>query len=456
MNIGQYSIRRKLTWMNLLISGLTLLIASSAFVAYELATLRLSMVRNLSVQAQIAGANCASAIMFGDPDSARDTLAALSAAPNIISVAVYTPASSGAPFADWVRPDFATIDAPQLSLTGPAEAYSFANNSLELVRPIVFQGNRIGTVYIRSDLQEIFSRLERYAGIVAIILLISLPAALLFSTIFQSATTRPIVQLAEVARMVSREKKYDVRAPAVTSQDEIALLVEAFNEMLDQILERDAALHNTHERLNLALHSSGIGTWSWSIPENTIEWDDFMYPLFALLTGTPIRHETFLSMVHPKDRQRVSKIGASQETRFEIEFRVVWPDGSIHTLSSRGKVIRNEINEPIRLTGVCWDVSERKRVEEDRQKFVSLVEQTDDFVGMIGFDGSIIFLNRAGCGLVGIEPAKAVGTPFADLHPEDAWAKLNEEVLPSIVRGDGNWVGRPVYVISPRANRSTS
>ena len=442
MSVGQYSIRRKLTWMNLLVSGLTLLIASSAFVAYELATLRLSMVRNLSVQAQIAGANCASAIMFGDPDSARDTLSALSAAPNIISVAVYSPSSSGSPFADWVRQDFATIDAPQLSLAGTAEAYSFANNSLELVRPIVFQGDRIGTVYIRSDLQEIYSRLERYAGIVAIILLISLPAALLFSTIFQSATTRPIVELAGVARMVSREKQYDVRAPASTSQDEIALLVEAFNEMLDQIQERDAALQHTHERLNLALQSSGIGTWSWSIVENTIEWDDFMYPLFALLTGTPIRsYETFLGMVHPKDRERVRRIGSGGETRFEIEFRVIWPDGGVHTLSSRGKVIRNEANEPIRLTGVCWDVSERKRVEEDRQKFVSLVEQTDDFIGMIGFDGSIMFLNRAGCRLVGIEPEKAVGTPFADLHPEDAWTKLNNEILPSIVRGDGNWVG---------------
>jgi len=94
IDIGRYSIRKKLTWLNLLVSGATLLIASSAFVAYELATLSLAMVRNLSIQAQIVGANCASAVLFGDPDSARNTLSALSAAPNIVSVAVYThPAS---------------------------------------------------------------------------------------------------------------------------------------------------------------------------------------------------------------------------------------------------------------------------------------------------------------------------------------------------------------------------
>src|SRR5580698_866750 len=101
MNIGKYSIRKKLTWMNLLVSGSTLLLASSAFVAYELATLRLTMLRDLSIKAQIVGANCASAVEFDDPESARNTLSALDAAPNIMSAAIYT--TSGEPFAEWVR-----------------------------------------------------------------------------------------------------------------------------------------------------------------------------------------------------------------------------------------------------------------------------------------------------------------------------------------------------------------
>ena len=94
-------------------------------------------------------------------------------------------------------------------------------------------------------------------------------------------------------------------------------------------------------------------------------------------------------------------------------------------------MFRDENNRPVRLTGVCWDISERKRAEEERQKFVSLVEQTDDFVGMVALDGAIMFINRAGCRLVGLEAGKAVGTPFADLHPEDAWSRLSEEILPS-------------------------
>jgi PAS domain S-box-containing protein len=130
-----------------------------------------------------------------------------------------------------------------------------------------------------------------------------------------------------------------------------------------------------------------------------------------------------------------------RDVPYDIEFRVLWPDGGIHSLSARGKVFRGERSQPLRLTGVCWDISERKRAEEERQKFVSLVEQTDDFVGMVGLDGRIMFINRAGCRLVGLDAQKAVGAQFADLHPEDAWFRLSGEILPSILRGEGNWVG---------------
>ena len=88
-------------------------------------------------------------------------------------------------------------------------------------------------------------------------------AALVVSSIFQRAAAQPIVRLAEIARIVSREKTYSVRAPTSSNHDEVAVLIEAFNEMLAQIQERDAALQTAQERLNLALKSSGVGTWRW-------------------------------------------------------------------------------------------------------------------------------------------------------------------------------------------------
>lgn len=248
IKVRNYSIRQKLTWMNMLVSGAALLLACSAFAAYEITYFRTTIVRNLSIQAQIVGANSASALLFEDPESASDTLSALRAAPNILSAGIYTPA--GQPLAIYRR-DPADLISPAGVPPGQSETHEFRGNELILVRAIDFQGKRIGVVQIHSDLGEIRAGLERYAGIVAVVLAMSLLAAFLFSSIFQKTTARPIAQLAETARVVSREKKYSVRAPVPETRDEIAALIEAFNEMLAQIQERDSALQAGRDELEL-------------------------------------------------------------------------------------------------------------------------------------------------------------------------------------------------------------
>ena len=114
-----------------------------------------------------------------------------------------------------------------------------------------FKASESAPSSIRSDLREVNDRLLRYAGIVVAVLLVSLLAAFAFSSIFQTATARPIAQLAETARIVSREKKYSIRAPATPNADEIAELIDAFNEMLEQIQERDTALQAARDELEL-------------------------------------------------------------------------------------------------------------------------------------------------------------------------------------------------------------
>ena len=88
--IRDFSISKKLTWMNMLVSGVALLLACAAFFAYDLYTFRTGIVRNLSVQAQIIGSNTVSALVFDDPHAAENTLSALKASPNIVYAAVYT------------------------------------------------------------------------------------------------------------------------------------------------------------------------------------------------------------------------------------------------------------------------------------------------------------------------------------------------------------------------------
>ena len=245
--IRDYSITAKLTWMNLLVSAFALLLACAVFAAYDLMTFRSELVRRLSFQAQIVGSNSASALLFDDSRSAGNTLAALKADPHIEAAAVYTP--GGKPFARYwrYRPG---ITQPLLPIpSGQIETHQFEDRQFTLVRSIVFQGKRVGFVCIRSDLEEMNSRLKRYAGIVAIVLVGSLLAALLVSSVFRRVIADRIVHLADTARIVYREKNYSIRAASTGSHDELAILIEAFNEMLSQIQERDVALQSAQERL---------------------------------------------------------------------------------------------------------------------------------------------------------------------------------------------------------------
>src|SRR5882724_10553944 len=193
LKMQHYSISKKLTWINMLVSGVALLLACAAFFAYDLYTFRVGIVRNLSTQAQIIGSNTVSALVFNDPQSAENTLTALKASPNILSAAIYTP--DARPFASYSRDSSGQIPALPSISSGQTETHSLSNKEMVLVRSIVFQGKPIGTVYIRSDVEELNQRLKRYVGIAAIVLAVSLIAALLVSPIFRRAVAEPIVHL---------------------------------------------------------------------------------------------------------------------------------------------------------------------------------------------------------------------------------------------------------------------
>src|SRR5258707_3063630 len=241
------SITKRLTRMNILVSGAALLISCGAFVGYDLVSFREAMVHNLSIQAQIAGSNSVSALVFDDPQPAEATLSALRAAPNIVSAGIYTP--DGSPFATYRRDGTAQSLALPPIPVGQIEAHWFKDGELVLVRKIVFQGKPSGTVFIRSDLLEMSHRLKRYAGIAAIVLFASLIAALLVASVFQRAVAEPIVHLAELAGIVSRDKDYSVRATSTGNRDEPDILIQAFNGMLGQIQEREGALQEVHREL---------------------------------------------------------------------------------------------------------------------------------------------------------------------------------------------------------------
>lgn len=236
-------IGQKLTWVSVLTSALTLLLACAAFVAYERVTFRESALHKLATQAQIVGYNTSSAVMFDDAQAAATTLAALKAEPNVIAAALYD--KDGARFATYVRQSAPHADLPE-RFEEQAVGHHFVADRLMVWRPMLVDADRVGTVLIVADLSEIEERVRNYVGIAALVFLAAIAAAFVVSWRAQRLISEPILHLVDTAREVSEHKNYAVRAQP-TGGDEIGLLIATFNEMLGQIQQRDGDLERARD-----------------------------------------------------------------------------------------------------------------------------------------------------------------------------------------------------------------
>jgi signal transduction histidine kinase/DNA-binding response OmpR family regulator len=235
--------------MNMLVCGVALLLACSAFIGYDLVTFRTARVNNLSMQAQILASNTMSALVFDDPDSAGKTLSALKADPRILSATIYS--ANRQPFATYAHSGGASIPpAPEIP-DGQLERHWIQNNEIQLARTMILDGKPSGLIYIRSDVQALNQRLKLYVGIASIVLLISLLAALGVSAVFRKSVDQPIIQLAGVAREVSRNNSYSLRVPIMQGHGEISILIDSFNQMMTQIENGKASLQKAHDELEL-------------------------------------------------------------------------------------------------------------------------------------------------------------------------------------------------------------
>ena len=234
------SITRQLTVVNTVVSGVALLLGGIAFGAYDRVTFKDTLVRHLATEAQIAASNSVSALVFNDPAVAEDVLSALDAAPNIVSAEISTLA--GRTFARYQR-DRSQPRRPLMFPTASTEEHHVDDEQITLALGIVFDGRQVGRVEIRSDLKELSARSRQYAGIIGVVWVASLTAALLLSWVSQRGISAPIVHLARIANKVSRGRDYSVRATATKQSYELEVLTDAFNDMLTEIQRQDLSLH---------------------------------------------------------------------------------------------------------------------------------------------------------------------------------------------------------------------
>jgi signal transduction histidine kinase/CheY-like chemotaxis protein len=237
------SIRARLTLITTVTSVAALLIACGAFLGYDLITYRSTMTRDVSLLAEVIGDNCTAALTFHDPDAARDLVSALRAQQHIVAACIYD--KDGKPFASYQR---GAGRAEVWPLRAQPEGALFVSNGLSIIRTVRLDGEVIGSVFIRSDLEETQQRMRRYGLIILAVLLVASAAAFLLASQLQQVISGPILALAETARQVTLNRDYTVRAPHA-GDDEVGVLIAGFNDMLAQIQARDRQLREHQEQL---------------------------------------------------------------------------------------------------------------------------------------------------------------------------------------------------------------
>jgi diguanylate cyclase (GGDEF)-like protein/PAS domain S-box-containing protein len=369
MNIRDLSIRFKLALLILAASVLAVLLASFGFAVYERQSYRASAVRELTALADTLGANTSASLAFNDQGTAEEMLRALATEPNVLVACLYD--NQGHIFAQYRR-----SGDPHISET-PARrrdgAY-FAGESLTLFRGVLLNGERTGSIALVFDLSGFRSVLLEYAKIAILVLFASVFATFIASLRFAQFIGDPLVRLADVARRISIDKDYSVRA-RIHSGGETGNLVDSFNEMLSQIESRERALGDAHkslqeseERYALAARGANDGLWDWNLGTDEIyfspRWGHMLGYSESECWSSP---EQWFSQIHEKDVDRVRDGIAAhcdgKTPEFVCEYRMRHKSGGYIWTLSRGIAVRDQDDKAIRIAGSQTDITEGKIVD---------------------------------------------------------------------------------------------
>ena len=232
------------------------------------------------------------------------------------------------------------------------------------------------------------------------------------------------------------------RVPYRDAEGEIVGLIVVAHDVTQQE-ETERALLINEERLRRSQTFANIGTWDWNIQSGDLFWSDRIAPLFGYAVGElETTYENFLNAVHPDDRDLVSAaVGGCVESgaEYNIEHRVVWPDGQVRWLSEKGDVVRDEAGKPLHMLGVVSDIHDRKMAEQalkeseaalslSEEKFRSLYEMSPVGIALNEMDGTFIEANQAFLDIVGYTSEECRALTYWELTPEEYAPQEGEQI----------------------------
>ena len=209
-------------------------------------------------------------------------------------------------------------------------------------------------------------------------------------------------------------------------------------KLVERELEHKSYLLNETQKL------ARLGSWELDIASGAFNWSDEVYRIFELGPGSfAVTYRAFLELVHPEDCERVQQTcrkSIQDGKPFEMEHRLLMPDGRVKTIQERGEVEFRD-GAALRTIGSVQDITELRGVEEAQRKLACLVEMSRDFISIATLEGDIIYLNNSGIALVELlDQREACSKSMSDFFSAESAALAADTILPQLA-GQGYWDG---------------
>jgi PAS domain S-box-containing protein len=182
----------------------------------------------------------------------------------------------------------------------------------------------------------------------------------------------------EVTRQRKDGKQIQVSisaAPILNSAGEIMSIVAIASDITDR-KTTEQALQQSGERLRLALQAGKIGVWDWNIINNTITWSPEVYEIHGISQDEfDGDYRDYHKFIHPDDHERMNEAvqrSIKQHTPYDLEFRIITPKGEVRWVATSAIVFYDK-NKPVRMLGATSNITERKRLEAQKEEFMGIV-----------------------------------------------------------------------------------